>query len=344
MDEQDQHTSALAFDVHLKPALIPEGVGSMLSIVIPVYNEQDNVWPLHERISVALRNIGTEYEVILVNDGSTDATESNLNAIAREDRRFKVVNFRRNFGQTAAMMAGIDFASGEIIIGLDGDLQNDPADIPRLLSKIAEGYDVVSGWRLNRKDAALKRNLPSKMANWLISRISGVHLHDYGCTLKAYRKEVVKDVRLYGEMHRFIPIYANWQGGKVTEIPVNHFPRVHGHSKYGLERIIKVLLDLIVVKFLATYANKPIYVFGGFGLVSFAISLFAGLWAVYLKIFENTSFIQTPLPLLVALAFITGVMSILMGLIAEIIMRTYYESQGKRVYLVKGTMNFSVDK
>jgi len=311
----------------------------MLSIVVPVYNEQDNVFPLHERITAALQQTSSSYEVVIVNDGSTDETEANLRTVADRDQRFKIVNFRRNFGQTAAMMAGIDFASGDIIIGLDGDLQNDPADIPMLLSKLAEGYDVVSGWRRSRKDAAIRRNLPSRVANWLISRISGVHLHDYGCTLKAYKKHTVKGVRLYGEMHRFIPIYAAWQGGKVTEVPVNHFPRIHGSSKYGLERVVKVVLDLMVVKFLASYATKPIYVFGGFGLASIAISLASGVWALYLKFFEGTSFISTPLPLLVVLAFITGVMSILMGLTAEIIMRTYYESQGKPVYLVKETVN-----
>ena len=311
----------------------------MLSIVIPVYNEEDNVIPLHERVSAAMQQTGQDYEVIIVNDGSLDRTETRLQAIAAADPRFKVVNFRRNYGQTAAMMAGIDFASGDIIVGLDGDLQNDPADIPKLLAKLAEGYDVVSGWRVNRKDAAFKRNLPSRMANWLISSISGIHLHDYGCSLKAYKSHVVKGVKLYGEMHRFIPIYASWQGGKVAEIPVNHHPRIHGSSKYGLERVIKVLLDLMVVKFLATYANKPIYVFGGFGLISIAFSCLAGAWALYLKFFEGVSFVQTPLPLLVVLAFITGVMSILMGLIAEIIMRTYYESQGKQVYLVKDTVN-----
>jgi glycosyltransferase involved in cell wall biosynthesis len=287
---------------------------------------------------------GEDYEVIVVNDGSSDLTEANLKSISATDPRFKIVNFRRNFGQTAAMMAGIDFASGDIIVGLDGDLQNDPADIPKLLDKLAEGYDVVSGWRVDRKDAALKRTLPSRMANWLISKISGIHLHDYGCSLKAYKTDVVKGVKLYGEMHRFIPIYASWQGGKVTEIAVNHHPRIHGSSKYGLERVIKVLLDLMVVKFLASYANKPIYVFGGFGLLSVAISVVTGVWALYLKIFENIAFISTPLPLLVVLAFITGVMSILMGLIAEIIMRTYYESQGKQVYLVKDTINVSDNK
>ena len=316
----------------------------MLSIVIPMYNEQDNVFPMHERLSTALKLTGEEYEVIIVNDGSSDLTEAHLKSIATTDRHFKIVNFRRNFGQTAAMMAGIDFASGDIIVGLDGDLQNDPADIPKLLDKLAEGFDVVSGWRINRKDAALKRNLPSHMANWLISKISGIHLHDYGCSLKAYKTDVVKGVKLYGEMHRFIPIYASWQGGKVTEIPVNHHPRIHGSSKYGLERVIKVLLDLMVVKFLASYANKPIYVFGSFGLFSVAFAFVAGLWAIYLKLFEHMSFISTPLPLLVVLSFITGVMSILMGLIAEIIMRTYYESQGKQVYLVKDTVNLPGDR
>lgn len=316
----------------------------MLSIVIPVYNEQDNVFALHERVSAAMRSIGSDYEVIVVNDGSTDLTEANLRAVAAGDPRFKIVNFRRNFGQTAAVMAGIDFASGSIIIGLDGDLQNDPEDIPRLLDKLAEGYDVVSGWRHNRTGGMLTRKLPSAIANWLISKMSGVHLHDYGCTLKAYKRETVKDVKLYGEMHRFIPIYASWQGAKVTEIPVNDFPRSHGSSKYGLERVVKVLLDLMVVKFLASYANKPIYVFGGFGLASIGLSFFSGLLALYLKFFEHTSFISTPLPLLVVLSFLTGIMCILMGLIAEIIMRTYYESQGKPVYLVRDTINLTGDK
>jgi glycosyltransferase involved in cell wall biosynthesis len=313
----------------------------MLSIVVPMYNEQDNVEPLHEQISGVMQRSGEAYEVIVVNDGSTDSTEDRLRAIATVDHRFKVVNFRRNFGQTAAMMAGIDFASGDIIIPLDGDLQNDPADIPRLVAKLEEGFDVVSGWRVERKDATLRRNLPSRLANWLISKISGVRLHDYGCSLKAYRRNAVKTVRLYGEMHRFIPIYASWQGGRVTEIPVNHFPRIHGRSKYGLERIIKVLLDLLVVKFLASYANKPIYIFGGFGIISVGISFASGLLAIYLKLVNGVSFISTPLPLLVVFAFITGIMCILMGFIAEIIMRTYYESQGKQTYQVRDTVNLS---
>jgi len=312
----------------------------MLSLVIPMYNEQDNIAPLREQLTAAMNELGHDYEIIIVNDGSRDQTEARLRELATVDPHFKIINFRKNFGQTAAMMAGIDYASGDIIIGMDGDLQNDPKDIGKFLEKIDEGYDVVSGWRVNRKDAAIKRNFPSRVANWLISRISGVHLHDYGCSLKAYKTDVVKGVKLYGEMHRFIPIYASWQGARVTEIPVDHHPRIHGSSKYGLERVGKVLLDLIVVKFLANYANKPIYIFGGFGLCSIAVSFLSGIWALYLKFHDGVSFILTPLPLLVVLAFITGVMSILMGLIAEIIMRTYYESQGKQIYLVKDRLNF----
>jgi len=310
----------------------------MLSIVIPVYNEEDNVNLLYERLVPPLEALRSTFEIILVNDGSKDRTESLIAAIALRDSRVKIVNFRRNFGQTAAMMAGIDHASGDIIVPMDGDLQNDPNDIGRLVQKLDEGFDVVSGWRKDRKDSEW-RNLPSRIANRLISRISGVHLHDYGCSLKAYRRDVIKGVRLYGEMHRFIPIYASWQGGKVTEIPVHHHPRLHGKSKYGMERIVKVVLDLIVVKFMADYANKPIYVFGGFGALNILISGMAGVAALYLKYVEGVSFILTPLPLLTVLTFITGVMSILMGLLAEIIMRTYHESQDKPVYLVKNTIN-----
>jgi glycosyltransferase involved in cell wall biosynthesis len=315
----------------------------MLSVVIPVYNEEDNVNLLYERLIKSLEALTRTFEIILVNDGSQDATESRIAAIAQRDDRIKIVNFRRNFGQTAAMMAGIDHATGDIIIPMDGDLQNDPDDIGRMVEKLDEGFDVVSGWRKYRKDSK-SRNLTSRVANWIISRISGVRLHDYGCSLKAYRHEVIKGVRLYGEMHRFIPIYASWQGAKVTEIPVQHHARMHGASKYGMERIVKVVLDLIVVKFMADFANKPIYVFGGFGVLCILLSGMAGLTALYLKFVLGTSFILTPLPLLTALTFITGVMSILMGLLAEIIMRTYYESQGKQVYLVKDTINLSGDK
>lgn len=311
----------------------------MISIVIPIYNEEENIPLLHAKLSAELPALGREFEVILVNDGSTDASRERLAEVAGKDTRFKVVNLRKNFGQTAAMMAGIDHARGDTIVPMDGDLQNDPADIRRLLEKLEEGYEVVSGWRKDRQDGELSRNLPSRIANRLISAISGVHLHDYGCSLKAYHKDVIKGVKLYGEMHRFIPIYASWNGARVTEIPVTHHPRVHGKSKYGLERVAKVVLDLIVVKFLSKYATKPIYVFGGFGLVSILISALAAVYALYLKVFEHVSFILTPLPLLVVMAFITGVMSILMGLLAELVMRTWYESQGKSVYLVGDTIN-----
>lgn len=311
----------------------------MLSIVVPLYNEAKNVEPLYERIKAAVSSLDISFEIILVNDGSIDETESLVTTMAKCDRGIKFVNLRRNFGQTAAMMAGIDHASGDIIIPMDGDLQNDPNDIGRLVEKLNEGFDVVSGWRKERKDSKWRRNFPSRVANRLISKISGVHLHDYGCSLKAYRRDVIKDVRLYGEMHRFIPIYASWQGGKVTEIPVQHHTRLHGESKYGMERILKVVLDLIVVKFLADYSNKPIYIFGGFGALSILLSGVAGMVALYLKFVEGVSFILTPLPLLTALTFITGIMSILMGLLAEIIMRIYYESQGKPIYLVKYTIN-----
>ena len=311
----------------------------MLSITIPLFNEGENIPTLYERLVRELEALARPFEMILVNDGSTDDSERILDALAGKDPRVKVVHFRRNFGQTAAMMAGIHYASGEIIVPMDGDLQNDPADIAKLLAKLDEGYDVASGWRKDRKDHTLRRNFPSRVANLLISRISGVHLHDYGCSLKAYRRDVVKGVKLYGEMHRFIPIYASWEGGKVAEVPVTHHPRIHGDSNYGIDRVLKVVLDLIVVQFLARYSMRPIYVFGGFGVAALALAFFAGLWALYLKFFQGTSFIQTPLPLLVVMLVVTGGMSTLMGLLAEIIMRTYYESQGKAVYVVKSTSN-----
>lgn len=311
----------------------------MLSVTIPVYNERDNLRPLYDQITAVLRQLQRPWEIIFVDDGSTDGSRERLDELAAQDPAVKVIHFRRNFGQTAAMMAGVDFASGEIIIPMDGDLQNDPNDIPRLLAKLDEGYDVCSGWRKTRQDAAIRRNLPSRLANRLISVISGVHLHDYGCSLKAYRKDVIKTVRLYGEMHRFIPIFASWQGAKVTEIPVTHHARIHGESKYGINRVLKVVLDLIVVKFLHSYAMKPMHIFGGFGLMSLTISVLAGTLAVYWRLMGTAYLIQTPLPLLSVMTFITGVMCILMGLLAELTTRTYYESQGKLVYLVGETRN-----
>jgi glycosyltransferase involved in cell wall biosynthesis len=311
----------------------------LLSVIVPLYNEGENILPLYEEVIGIAPSLGCDLEMILVNDGSTDGSRALLNDLALRDGRVKVIHFRRNFGQTTAIMAGIDYSSGDVLIPMDGDLQNDPQDIPKLLAKLKEGFEVCSGWREDRKDHALKRNLPSRIANWLISKISGVHLHDYGCSLKAYRREVIKGVKLYGEMHRFIPIYATWQGARVTEIPVAHHPRIHGKSKYGLERTFKVILDLIVVKFLAQYAQKPIYVFGTFGLFSLFVAFIAATASLYYKIFGQKSFIETPLPLIFVMASITGIMCILMGLLAEIIMRTYYESQGKSVYLIDECCN-----
>ena len=310
----------------------------MLSVIVPVFNEAESIGPLHERLAKVLAGLGQAHETIFVNDGSSDASEARLAEIAAADRDVKVVNLRRNYGQTAALMAGFDFARGDVIVPMDGDLQNEPEDIPRLLAKLEEGYDVVSGWRRDRHDGA-RRNFASRVANRLVSWISGVHLHDYGCTLKAYRRDALLGVRLYGEMHRFIPVYASWQGARVTELEVNHAARRFGASKYGFERILKVVLDLIVIKFLAGYANKPIYVFGGIGIAAIFLSGLFGAWAVCLKLFEGISFIQTPLPLAAALTFLTGIMCVLMGLLAELIMRTWYEAQGKPVYLVKSSHN-----
>lgn len=312
----------------------------MLSVVVPVFNEQDNIPRLCEKLIAVLDQIGSPYEVILVNDGSADRSQDALRDAANEYRKIKVIELRRNSGQTAALMCGIDHAFGDIIIPIDADLQNDPADIPLLLEKIAEGYDVVSGWRKDRKDDAIRRNLPSRIANWMISVVSGVHLHDFGCSLKAYRIDVLDGVRLYGEMHRFVPIYASWMGARVTEVPVRHLAREFGTSKYGLERIAKVLLDLIVVKFLDRHFMKPIYVFGGFGLVSLLISGASGIAALYLKIVEHLSLIQTPLPLLSVMTFITGIMCVLMGLLSEMLMRTYFEAQGKTSYAIREKLNF----
>jgi glycosyltransferase involved in cell wall biosynthesis len=311
----------------------------MLSITVPVYNEEESLPELYRSVVHAMTAIGKPWELILVNDGSRDKSAQVLDQLAASDQRVKVVHFRRNSGQTAAMMAGIDYAKGDVIIPMDADLQNDPIDIARLLDKLDEGYDIVSGWRKDRQDDSIRRNLPSRMANALISKVSGVHLHDYGCTLKAYRADVIKSVRLYGEMHRFIPIYASWNGARITEIPVTHHARQFGESKYGLERIAKVFLDLLVVKFLDRYAQKPMYVFGGFGLINLGVSAVAALWAIWLKFFGQTSFIQTPLPMIAVVTATLGIMCILMGMLAELATRTWFESQGRHTYLVRETRN-----
>ena len=312
-----------------------------LSILIPVYNEAGNIPELCARLASVLQKFGHPYEIIAVNDGSKDASLEQLRVAAAKMPEIRVLDLRRNYGQTSALMAAIDHASGDILIPIDADLQNDPEDIPGLVLKLEEeGFDVVSGWRKERKDAPIRRNMISAVANWFISWISGVKLHDYGCTLKAYRRDVIKGVRLYGEMHRFIPIYATWLGAKVTEMPVQHHPRVRGKSNYGLERVMKVMLDIMVVKFLDRHFTKPIYVFGGFGLLSVIFSGIAGFYTLYLKYFEDVAFIKTPMPLLVVMAFITGVRSILRGLLAEMIVRTYFESQQLSVYLVREKINF----
>lgn len=319
-----------------------------ISVVIPVFNEEENVEPLCSELFAVLDGLGQPYEVIFADDGSTDGTVTRLRELQTRFPRLRIVTLRRHMGQTAALSAGIDHARGDIIITLDGDRQNDPADIPRLLEKLREGYDVVSGWRRDRKDPFWRRKLPSMIANWIISRLSGVHLHDYGCTLKAYRRQVLSDVRLYGEMHRFVPVYAAWQGARVTEIPVNHRPRTHGKSKYGLGRTFRVVLDLVLLKFLDRYGQRPMHLFGGFGLLSIGLGVLAFLVALYYKMARlgwltplgipesaGKDFVETPLPLLVVLFTLTGVLSILMGLLAEMVMRTYYEAQGKPPYLIR---------
>jgi glycosyltransferase involved in cell wall biosynthesis len=310
-----------------------------LSIVVPVYDEEQNLGPLTSQLLDTLQELGRDFEIIFINDGSADGSANILDDLAAGDARIRVVHFKRNFGQTSAMMAGLDFASGDIIIPIDADLQNDPADIPRLLERLDEGYDVVSGWRKDRKDDTFSRNLPSWAANRIISRISGVKLHDYGCTLKAYRRSIVEDIRLYGEMHRFLPVYASWSGARTTELPVKHHARTAGHSKYGLKRVFKVPLDLLVVKFLGDYSQKPIYVFGGFGLFSHALALLTFVLMLYYKFWGGKSFIETPLPTLAALLVLMGFMSMLLGLIAELVVRTYHESQDKPTYIVGRTVN-----
>jgi glycosyltransferase involved in cell wall biosynthesis len=315
-----------------------------VSVFLPVFNEEPNLLPLHAKLDEALKSLGRSAEIVYVDDGSTDGSLKILREIAQLDPRVRVVALRRNYGQTAAMAAGIDAANGKVLIPMDADLQNDPADITRLLEKLEEGYDVVSGWRKNRKDKMITRKLPSMIANRLISWIGGVPLHDYGCSLKAYRRESLQDVRLYGEMHRFIPIYASWAGARVTEIPVEHHARTMGKSKYGLSRTIKVIFDLMTIKFLASYQTKPIYVFGSFGLLAFAISLLGGLYAVFLKIIHKADFVQTPLPILTIVMFAVGVQFLLMGLLAEMLVRTYHESQAKAIYAVRERLGFKDSK
>jgi len=310
-----------------------------VSVIVPVYNERENIPDLARSILQTMDSACPDYELLFVDDGSCDGSVEQLAQLASENPRIKLIQFRRNFGQTAAIAAGFDFATGDVLVTLDADLQNDPADIPAVLAKLHDGYDVVSCWRKDRRDTWLTRKLPSRVANLLISRISGVRLHDYGCTLKGYRRDVVEHIRLYGEMHRFIPIYASWAGARVAEIAVTHHPRLKGTSKYGLSRTFKVLLDLVTVKMLASYSTKPMYFFGGAGLLACCAGVFFAGWTLLDKLLNGIKAHNNPLLLLAVFLFLVGVQFILMGLVAELLIRTYFESQGKTPYIVRQTWN-----
>jgi glycosyltransferase involved in cell wall biosynthesis len=329
----------LAEEPTVSGARVEAGVAPEVSLFLPVLNEEPNLVPLHAKIDEALAGLGHTAEIIYVDDGSNDASLEVLRDLARRDPRVRVIALRRNYGQTAAMAAGIDAARGQVLIPMDADLQNDPADIRSLLAKLEEGFDVVSGWRKERQDKMVSRKIPSMIANWVISVIGGVKLHDYGCSLKAYRREFLKEVKLYGEMHRFIPIYASWVGARVTEIPVRHHRRTMGRSKYGLSRTFKVMLDLLTIKFMASYHTKPIYVFGMCGFGSLLISIIAGAWALIRKL-DGESFIRNPLLTIAIVMFAVGAQFILMGLLAEMLVRTYHESQAKPVYAVRERIGF----
>ena len=306
-----------------------------LSIVIPAFDEEESVAQLYYEIKRVLPELNMVFEVIFIDDGSTDNTFQILKELHEKDDKLKIIRFRRNFGQTAAISAGFDHALGDVIVAMDADLQNDPSDIQYLINKINEGYDIVSGWRVNRKDPFLTRTVPSTCANWLISMFSGVHLHDYGCTLKAYSKEVAKNVKLYGEMHRFIPALASWMGVSVAEIKVNHRPRQYGKSKYGLSRTIRVFLDLITVKFLLSFSTKPIQIFGFLGIATGLVGFILGAYLSFQWFFYKVSLTQRPLLLLAVLLIVIGVQFVTMGLLGEMMVRTYHETQNKPTYIVK---------
>jgi glycosyltransferase involved in cell wall biosynthesis len=306
-----------------------------LSVVIPIYNEEGNIDRLYEELTEALRAIGRDYEVIAINDGSWDRSYDMLNAVQERDERWHIIHFRRNFGQTAAMAAGFDAARGEIVVTIDADLQNDPRDISRILDKFNEGYDIVSGWRQDRKESLFRRRIPSMMANQLISRSTGIRLHDYGCTLKAYSFDVVKGVRLYGELHRFIPALASQMGVRVAEVPVKDRARRWGSSKYGFSRTFKVILDLIVVVFILSYFNRPLYVFGAAGFLVGGIGTLLGAYLTVFKLLTENKIGDRPLLQLAALLMVLGVQFISTGIVADMIMRTYHESQHKPIYFIR---------
>ena len=310
-----------------------------LSVILPVFNEEESLTLQYKAVSDAVKKLKKTYEIIFVDDGSSDSSYDILKEIASSDKNVRLVRFRRNFGQTAAMAAGIDYSKGEVIVFMDSDLQNEPEDIGKLLEKIDEGYDVVSGWRANRQDKLISRKIPSKIANWLIARVTGVPLHDLGCSLKAYRGEVLRQVNLYGEMHRFIPVHASWIGARITEVPVGHHARQFGKSKYGIKRTFKVLLDLITVKFMGSYSTKPIYIFGGTGIFLLLLGFLSGAAVVAMKILLHHNMIRNPLLLMTVMLIILGVLFIQMGIIAEIMIRIYHESQKLPPYRVRETVN-----
>jgi len=332
------------FGIETLTELDNEPAAVALSVILPVYNEAPNLEQLNLKLADALERLNRSYEVIYIDDGSVDRSLALLREIAAGDSRIRVISLRRNYGQTAAMSAGIDHARGQILIPMDADLQNDPADIGRLLEKLEEGYDVVSGWRKDRKDTWLTRQVPSKLANVLISTLSGVKLHDYGCSLKAYRRDALTGVKLYGEMHRFIPVYAARAGGRVAEIPVTHHARAAGKSKYGLSRTIKVIFDLITIEFLSRYLTKPLYLFGSAGLVCLAISFLAFILSLYYRVVEGVHLNRMPLATLSMIMFAVGIQFIFMGLLAEMVVRTYHESQDKPTYLVREKINVDEDR
>ncbi len=320
------------------PALTPQSPpmeDCYLSVVVPVFNELESLEILHQQIKTVLISLARTYEIIYVDDGSTDGSSSKLQELAEADNTVVVIQLRRNFGQTAALSAGIDYARGEVVVCQDADLQNDPEDIPRLLAKLDEGYDLVSGWRKDRQDHWLWRKTTSTLANWIISRVVDFKLHDIGCTLKAYRRELLNHIRLYGQMHRFIPALALQVGAKVAEIPVNHKPRLYGRSKYGLGRTFSVILDLLTIKFLGNFTSNPLRVFGGSGLVLMGLSFLVGMIMLFQKFYYDLSLIQTPLLLLSAMLFILGFFCVLQGFTAELLIRTYHESQGKPTYIIR---------
>jgi glycosyltransferase involved in cell wall biosynthesis len=323
------------YDKHNK-----ESYGYELSVVIPIFNEEQTIEEVYEKVTDVLSKHYPKYEIIFVEDGSSDHSFVLLGEIAKRDKKIKIIRFRRNFGQTAALMAGIQYANAPVIVTMDGDLQNEPNDIPLLVNKLKEGYDLVSGWRKNRKDSFILRKIPSWVANRIISKLAGVKLHDCGCTLKAYKAAVIKSINLYGEMHRFIPAVIAKEGGRVTEVVVRHYPRTKGKSKYGIERVLKVLFDLFLFRFMSGYASRPIHFFGFFSLAAMILGAIVGIKTLYERFILGLPGINLlPLVLLTMFFILLGVQTMLIGLLAEIGIRTYYESQGRQTYVVEQIIN-----